>query len=239
MAEAGRRGAPAVVLVLATVLAGGVPQAQTVIRGGARTAPPGPAAAPLARALAEADRHPERRAVIDAIRRAGRTSPAGDGYLLGAAALESGFRPDARSARSSALGPFQFLEGIWLDTMGTGSETGAARALGGRVVPAGAAARRRALLDLRRDPETATVAALRLTEANRRRLSAALGREPTGVDLYFAHLLGAGGPPASSTCSTAGRTPRPSRGSPRRRGRTPACSSIEAGLAACARSATA
>jgi hypothetical protein len=49
------------------------------------------------------------------------------------------------------------------------------------------------VMALRRDPEMASVMAGAFTQRNRESLSGVLGREPTGSELYTAHVLGARG----------------------------------------------
>jgi hypothetical protein len=48
-------------------------------------------------------------------------------------------------------------------------------------------------MELRRDPTVAATMAGAFTQRNREALSGALGREPTGGELYIAHVLGARG----------------------------------------------
>jgi hypothetical protein len=64
---------------------------------------------------------------------------------------------------------------------------------------------RQTILDLRRDPKTAATLAGALTQRNGEALAAALGREPTGGDLYAAHVLGARG--AAALINTAQASP--------------------------------
>ena len=66
-------------------------------------------------------------------------------------------------------------------------------------------AAKQTILDLRRDPRIAATMAGALTERNREALSGALGREPTGGDLYAAHVLGARG--AAALIATAQASP--------------------------------
>ena len=52
---------------------------------------------------------------------------------------------------------------------------------------------RRAILDLRNNPEAASLMAAEHASDNKDALEASLGREATGTDLYMAHFLGLGG----------------------------------------------
>lgn len=122
------------------------------------------------------------------------------GYLLGQARIESGFNPNARAKTSSATGLFQFIEQTWLATV---NRHGANHGLGwaadaiqrgpnGRYHVADPAMRR-AILDLRKDPEAASSMAAEFAADNQSYLEGRLGRPTESVDLYLAHFLGAGG----------------------------------------------
>ena len=121
-------------------------------------------------------------------------------YLLGQAKLESGLRPDARAGTSSASGLYQFIDQSWLRVVKAhGTEHGlgwAANAIsttgGGRAVVADPATRK-AILDLRRDPNVASLMAAEHASDNKGALESATGRTATGTDLYMAHFLGLGG----------------------------------------------
>lgn len=137
-----------------------------------------------------------RRVIADAARRTG----ADFDYLMRTAARESSFDTDARARTSSAAGLFQFIEQTWLAMLdrhgekhGFGDLSKAISQDGnGRFSIADPALRRQAL-DLRFDPEAASVMAGELAAENGARLKAALGREPNSGELYAAHFLGAGG----------------------------------------------
>jgi hypothetical protein len=117
-------------------------------------------------------------------------------YLLGQAKLESGLRPNAKAAGSSASGLYQFIESSWLSVVKKhGGEHGlgwAANAIGpgNRVGDAGT---RQAILALRNDPAAASLMAAEHASDNKASLQATLGREANGTDLYMAHFLGLGG----------------------------------------------
>lgn len=121
-------------------------------------------------------------------------------YLVKTAERESNFNVSAKAKTSSATGLFQFIEQTWLETL---KQSGDRHGLGdyakdisrrsdGRYYVADAA-RRREILDLRKDPEAASLMAGELTAKNGAYLESRLGREPSNGELYIAHFLGAGG----------------------------------------------
>ncbi|MCJ2035846.1 lytic transglycosylase domain-containing protein [Methylobacterium sp. J-068] len=150
--------------------------------------------------------------VITAIRDGAQTSGAGFDYLLATAQRESSLDPSAKAGTSSATGLFQFIEQTWLGTMKTaGPRLGLStyadaitKGADGTYAVSDPAAKQ-TILDLRRDPKIAATLAGALTERNRETLTAALGREPTGGDLYAAHVLGARG--AAALIGTAQASP--------------------------------
>jgi hypothetical protein len=120
-------------------------------------------------------------------------------YLVRQARIESGFNPEAKARTSSATGLYQFIEQTWLGTVkehgashGLGWAADSIRQSGGRYHVADAATRR-AILDLRKDPEAASAMAAEFAADNRAYLEDRLGRPAESVDLYLAHFLGAGG----------------------------------------------
>jgi hypothetical protein len=150
--------------------------------------------------------------VVDAIRQGAERTGAGFDYLLATAKRESALDPGAQARTSSASGLFQFIEQTWLGLIKSdGNKVGLAnyanavstRSDGTHTVSDPGL--KRAILELRQDPEVASFMAGTLTQKNREALSAALGREPTGADLYVAHFLGARG--AADLIQAAQRTP--------------------------------
>ena len=121
-------------------------------------------------------------------------------YLLGQAKLESGLNANAKAGTSSASGLYQFIDQSWLRVVKAhGVEHGlgwAADAISttasGRAVVADPALRK-AILDLRKDPTTASMMAAEHASDNKDALESATGRTATGTDLYMAHFLGLGG----------------------------------------------
>jgi hypothetical protein len=150
--------------------------------------------------------------VVDAIRQGAERTGTGFDYLLATAQRESALDPAARAKSSSASGLFQFIEQTWLGLvksdgarLGLGQQAAAitTRADGTHVVSDPRA--RQAILGLREDPKVASLLAGSFTQRNRDSLSAELGREPTGGELYVAHFLGARG--AAQLIHTAQRSP--------------------------------
>lgn len=138
--------------------------------------------------------------VQSAIALASRKTGVDFNYLLGQAQVESGLRPDARARTSSATGLYQFIDQSWLGVVKKhGAEHGlgwAADAIGqggnGRFSVADGGMRR-AILDLRTNPQVAAIMAAEHAADNKAALEGALGRGATGTDLYMAHFLGLGG----------------------------------------------
>ena len=121
-------------------------------------------------------------------------------YLFNQARIESSLNPNARARTSSATGLYQFIEQTWL---GTVRRHGAAHGMGwaanaiqrspnGRYHVADPETRR-AILDLRRNPEASAAMAAEFASDNGEYLEARLSRPAQSVDLYLAHFLGAGG----------------------------------------------
>jgi hypothetical protein len=121
-------------------------------------------------------------------------------FLVRTAARESNFDPSAKARTSSAAGLFQFIEQTWLamvDRHGAKHGLGAEaelieRGADGRFTIADPAERQR-VLDLRFDPEAASVMAGELASDNASVLRREIGREPSTGELYAAHFLGARG----------------------------------------------
>lgn len=137
-----------------------------------------------------------RRVIADAARRTG----ADFDYLMRTAQRESSFDAGARARTSSAAGMFQFIEQTWLAMLhrhgadhGHGDiAAGIEQSSNGRFSIADPELRSRAL-DLRFDPEAASVMAGELAAENAAHLRGVIGREPSSGELYAAHFLGAGG----------------------------------------------
>jgi len=138
-------------------------------------------------------------AVRVALQRAADATGADFGALAETARRESSFNAAARAPTSSARGLFQFVDSTWLDMVRRhGREHGLADAaqqialVDGRP-RVGDAATRKAILDLRFDPELSARMAGELARENAAALEARIGRAPSAGEVYAAHVLGAGG----------------------------------------------
>lgn len=138
--------------------------------------------------------------VQSAIQRAAAKTGIDFDYLMGQAKVESGFNASARARTSSASGLYQFIEQSWLAVM---KDHGAEHGMGwaansiqrnssGRLTVSDPGMRQ-AILNLRNDPEAASLMAAEHASDNKDALESSLGREATGTDLYMAHFLGPGG----------------------------------------------
>ncbi len=138
--------------------------------------------------------------VQSAIQRAAAKTGIDFDYLMGQAKVESGFNASARARTSSASGLYQFIEQSWLAVMKDhGAEHGMGwaansiqRTSSGRLTVSDPGMRQ-AILNLRNDPEAASLMAAEHASDNKDALESSLGRDATGTDLYMAHFLGLGG----------------------------------------------
>ena len=135
--------------------------------------------------------------VESAIRHAASATGVDFNFLVRTARRESGFDAGARAPSSSAAGLFQFVEQTWLSTLKRhGSEHGYARYAS--AIQEGSDGRyrvedpdwRKAVMDLRFDPQAASVMAGALATDHAAYLRGRIGRDPTGGELYAAHFLG-------------------------------------------------
>ncbi|MEQ7156697.1 transglycosylase SLT domain-containing protein [Brevundimonas aurifodinae] len=134
-----------------------------------------------------------------AIRRASQSTGVDFDFLMKTARRESAFNPNARAPTSSASGLFQFIEQTWLATV---KQHGAKHGYGqyADLIHRGADGRwrvegsaRNVVLDLRFDPQAASLMAGELTAQNAAYLRGRTGRDPGAGDLYAAHFLGPAG----------------------------------------------
>lgn len=134
-----------------------------------------------------------------AIRRASERVGVDFDFLIRTAQRESALNPAARARTSSASGLFQFIESTWLATLQRhGADHGYGRLAsliertsdGGYRVRDGA---RREVLDLRFDPQAASLMAAELASDHAAYLRGRIGRDPSGGELYAAHFLGPAG----------------------------------------------
>jgi hypothetical protein len=150
--------------------------------------------------------------VVSAIKEGADKTGVGFDYLLKTAQRESALAPDAKARTSSATGLFQFIEQTWLSMMrqegpkqGMANYAGAISEDGSGRLTVSDPALREKILQLRTDPQVATVMAGAFTQRNAEQLAQALGRQPQAGELYMAHVLGARG--ATDLIRTAANDP--------------------------------
>jgi hypothetical protein len=155
--------------------------------------------APTAAASAQVGRFATRPDVLSAMRTAASETGAKFEVLLASAAIESGLRPDARAASSSATGMFQFIEQTWLGAVqrygashGLAAEAAAVVRNGSQWTVNDAALRQR-ILDLRCDPRVSSLLAGDTLLEIANQLTPVLGRAPDAGETYLGHFLGTGG----------------------------------------------
>jgi hypothetical protein len=102
-------------------------------------------------------------------------------FLLHTARRESGLDPSAQAATSSARGLFQFTESTWLSMI---------ERYGARHGVSAEGLSRASLLSMRDDPALSARMAGELANENAGQMADAIGRAPTGGELYAAHFLG-------------------------------------------------
>ena len=137
-------------------------------------------------------------AIEGAVRKASEVTGVDFGFLMRTAKRESGFNPQAKAPTSSAAGLFQFVEQTWLSVLKKHGVThGYARYAGlieqgadGRYHVPGGSEARKAVMDLRLDPQAAATMAGELAGDHAAYLRGRVGREPSGGELYAAHFLG-------------------------------------------------
>lgn len=121
-------------------------------------------------------------------------------YLLDVARVESDLRPEAKARTSSATGLFQFTRETWLSTVqrhgaqhGLGWAADAIRRDARGAHRVADPALRQQILDLRKNPDLASLMAAELTSDNHKALSQGTSGAIESVDLYLAHFLGSAG----------------------------------------------
>jgi len=138
--------------------------------------------------------------VLSAIQSASQKTGVDFGYLVNQARAESSFRADAKASTSSATGLYQFIDSTWLATVKQhGSKHGLDEYVDkiqtdfqGRNFVSNEADKRE-ILNLRNNPQIASLMAAEFASTNQSYLEQKIGRDATSTDLYFAHFLGAGG----------------------------------------------
>jgi hypothetical protein len=138
--------------------------------------------------------------VESAVRQASAKTGVDFAYLMEKAAVESGFRTDAKATTSNATGLYQFIDTTWLHTV---KDNGAKYGLGryanaiqirsdGRPTVDDPALRQE-ILDLRKDPQTSAYMAAEFARTNKEHLERHVGGHVGSTELYMAHFLGAAG----------------------------------------------
>lgn len=137
--------------------------------------------------------------IADAIKGASTKTGVDFSYLMQQAQAESSFRSDVKAKTSSATGLFQFIEKTWIGMI---KEHGDKYGLGefashiddnGKIADPN---KKQEILDLRKDPEIASVMAAELAAVNKKSLAhrTSFDKDDIGsTELYFAHFMGAGG----------------------------------------------
>jgi hypothetical protein len=131
-------------------------------------------------------------------RAAGATGVAFD-FLMRTARRESSLNPQAKARTSSAAGLFQFIDQTWLSTL---KQHGASHGYGrySELIQRGSDGRlrvapgaRETVMNLRFDPQAASLMAAELANDHAAYLRGRIGREPNSGELYAAHFLGPAG----------------------------------------------
>lgn len=134
--------------------------------------------------------------VISAIEKASHATGVDFAYLVQQAKVESSFNPTAKAKTSSATGLFQFIEKTWLSMV---KEHGHKYGMGDLAAKiddkccVSDPAVKKQILDLRKDPEKASLLAAEFANENKAYLERHVGGEIGATELYLAHFLGAGG----------------------------------------------
>jgi transglycosylase-like protein with SLT domain len=138
--------------------------------------------------------------IAGAIKQAATTTGTSFQYLLATAKMESDFNPKATATTSSAAGLFQFIDQTWLGTikeagaqLGYGQYANAITRSSAGTYSVSDPAARRAILNLRDDPDASSAMAGVLTQSNSFKLTGMIGRRPTESELYMAHFMGVHG----------------------------------------------
>ena len=134
--------------------------------------------------------------VTQAIRAASTRTGVNFSYLMEKAAAESSFDADAKARTSSATGLFQFIESTWLNMVKKHGHKYGMGALADQIDQRGRVqdrTLRAEILELRKDPEKASLLAAEFAAENKRHLQRHYGGDIGATELYFAHFLGAGG----------------------------------------------
>lgn len=145
----------------------------------------------------QSPRRPSKTLIAKAIWQASEQTGVDYQYLVAQAQIESGLDPDAKAPTSSATGLFQFIESTWVSSAKRYAARSASESGGGAasdsLVRHARSGSRNTLLELRKDPQIASLLAASFAQDNSQALHRVLGRAPSNSELYLAHFLGVGG----------------------------------------------
>ncbi len=122
--------------------------------------------------------------VLGAIERASSESGVDFSYLVQQAAAESNFNINAKAKTSSATGLYQFIDSTWLSMLDRYADQYNIDTNGKTKAE---------LLDMRKDPQTASFMAAAFASENENFLNSHWGGEVGATELYMTHFLGASG----------------------------------------------
>lgn len=138
--------------------------------------------------------------IMSAFQTAGKATGAGFDFLLKTAMRESSLDADATPGTSSAKGYFQFIESTWLQMVHEEGSRFGLDQFASKISKTSKGsyqvsdpATKKAILDLRSDPEISSLLAGAFAQRNAEHLSERVGRVPTEGEVYLAHVFGAGG----------------------------------------------
>ena len=121
--------------------------------------------------------------IMQAIQNASAKTGVSFSYLMDKAAAESNFNPTIKAKTSSATGLFQFIESTWIDMMNRHGDKHGINTNQSREN----------LLNMRKDPDIASLMAAEFAADNKAHLEKTVGGNIGQTELYFAHFMGAGG----------------------------------------------
>jgi len=149
--------------------------------------------------------------VIGAIRSVAGLSGHSFAAMMSQAQQESGLDVKARNRKSTATGPFQFVERTWLDLVrrhgsafGLGETANKISVVNGNPTVRDPAARKQ-ILALREDPNLSAGMAARYLSEGKERLGKSLGRPASTIEGRIAYIMGPAG--AARLINAAEKTP--------------------------------
>ncbi len=146
--------------------------------------------------------------VYNAIQKAAKATGVNFTYLMEKAAVESSFDTNAKARSSSATGLFQFIESTWLKMVKEHGHKYGLEKYADKISDNGAVTdskTRKAILNLRKDPEISSYMAAEFATDNYNTLKDRVGGHVGSTELYMAHFLGANG--ASSFLNAMKKSP--------------------------------